>query len=146
MRWLIDRTYLDDGVIGNFYDENNQWMFHSIERPWLNNQPSISCIPAGIYICQFGYYNRGGYDCYDVLNVADRTYIKIHIANWPRNVKGCIGIGKTRDDKVPAVWSSGDAFKEWMGIMNGLNRFKLEIKNDKDNRSEHHRAQYPIWD
>ena len=25
------------------------WMAHSLELPWLDNQPNISCIPAGLY-------------------------------------------------------------------------------------------------
>ena len=68
--------------------------FYTIEKPWLNNEPWISCIPVGIYTLEMSYFDRGEYPAYEVMNVPGRTDILIHIANIQSNVQGCIGLGE----------------------------------------------------
>lgn len=65
---------------------------YTVERPWLNNQPNISCIPDGLYTCKPRRFYRGGYDAIEITNVIGRTHILMHIANLPERLKGCIGI------------------------------------------------------
>lgn len=66
----------------------------TVERPWLDNKPFISCIPAGSYTVR----KRDGSnqdlkypDAWEVLDVEGRWGILFHIANKPSEVVGCIG-------------------------------------------------------
>ncbi len=61
----------------------------SLEKPWKNNKPFESCIPLGIY--KLVKYRKPRQ--FQLLNVPNRTYILIHIANWIKQLKGCIAPG-----------------------------------------------------
>lgn len=67
--------------------------FHTVEKPWRQNLPNVSCIPNGVYEAERSFFNRGGYKAVEILGVPDRTDILIHVANRAEDVSGCIGIG-----------------------------------------------------
>ena len=62
--------------------------YPSIERPWLDNQPSISCIPAGHY--KFVRDTHGRFQWFRVLKVVGRTNIEMHLGTKPSHSEGCI--------------------------------------------------------
>jgi hypothetical protein len=118
------------------FDNPSIGKLRTIERPWKDNQQIISCIPTGIWVCERDMYYGGDgvggkqdYECFEIRDVPDREEIKLHIANYVRQVVGCIGIGLTRDKKIPAVWNSSIAFKKFMEIQEGCDKFTLEIRN-----------------
>ncbi len=135
MNIILDRDIRTDKVtLGKLYDETDTLFLYTIERPWLDNQQTISCIPSGTYKAERDMYyggdgvgGRQDYACFEVRNVPDRTEIKFHIANYVKNVVGCIGVGITRDSSVPAVWNSAIAFIKFMDFLDGINEFNLEI-------------------
>ena len=115
---LLERfAYSPFGVFGKIIIP--EFECFTVERPWLDNKPRESCIPEGTYTIRLGMYNRGGYAAYEVLNVPDRTLIKIHIGNTIDDVIGCIAPGKALGflERKWAVSSSRKAFKEFMGAM-----------------------------
>ncbi len=66
----------------------------TLEKAWRNNQKSVSCIPAGVYRCE----NRpssmdGDGDTYQVLDVPNRTQIRLHAGNKETDSQGCILLG-----------------------------------------------------
>ena len=73
----------------------------TIELPWRDNKPNISCIPPGDYICKLRKSDKFGL-VYHVQNVVDRTAILIHRGNWAgdrtkgyrSNSYGCILLGQ----------------------------------------------------
>ena len=72
----------------------------TIERPWLNNQPRVSCIPEGVYTLSkrqspvVKRSSRGKYDeGWEVRSVPNRSYIMIHPGNWSSDIEGCIAVG-----------------------------------------------------
>lgn len=72
----------------------------TVERPWLNNAPNISAIPVGTYTLRkrrsplIERLTKGKYlEGWEVTNVKGRSYIMVHIANWPNDLEGCIGVG-----------------------------------------------------
>ncbi len=69
---------------------------HTVERPWANNTPNISCIPEGEYTMRPRRYYRGGYDTWEICDVPGRTYIMLHSANVPSELEGCVGVGSHR--------------------------------------------------
>jgi len=62
----------------------------TVERPWLDNTPSISCIPEGVYQLAPRPFYRGNYDAIEIRDVPARTHILFHKANWPNELAGCI--------------------------------------------------------
>lgn len=104
---------------------------YTVERPWLDNKPFVSCIPEGEYDIFLSRYNRGGYPAYEVMDVPNRTLIKIHVANTMDDVLGCIGPGLALGyiDQKWAVTSSKAALKTFMAEMDGDKVGKLIIKS-----------------
>ena len=66
--------------------------FKSLERPWLDNQTSISCIPAGHY--KFKRDTHGRFQWFRVLDVPGRTDIEMHLGTIPTHSDGCILLPK----------------------------------------------------
>lgn len=89
-----------------------------VERPWLDNKTGESCIPVGEYPIKLGRYNKGGYACWEVLDVPGRTQIKIHKANVPSELNGCIAPGMSTGFYKGqwSVGSSGTAFNKLMAM------------------------------
>jgi hypothetical protein len=66
--------------------------YPSLERPWLDNQPSVSCIPAGNY--KFVRDTHGRFQWFEVLDVYKRTHIEMHLGTKPSHSEGCILLPK----------------------------------------------------
>jgi hypothetical protein len=105
------------------------WECFTLERPWAQNKPSVSCIPAGLYPLRLGMFYGGDgpggkpdYPAYEVLNVPDRQWIKIHIANLALQVNGCIAVGKSlgAERGIWAVQDSHKAYDELMALPDAL--------------------------
>jgi hypothetical protein len=96
----------------------------TVERPWLNNAPNISCIPAASYPVKWVMTqtagNRNGRGL-GVENVPERNLIRIHVANTADEVKGCIGLGLQRHDftRGRGVSQSRAALSALMDILEG---------------------------
>lgn len=111
---------------------------YTIERPDLDNQPSVSRIPAGQYVCERRHFNKGGYDTFEIMDVPGRTNILFHIANVMKDVKGCVGLGTEVGvlyDHL-AVLNSGEAFKGFMGDMEEVDSFQLLILDEDASMDE----------
>lgn len=65
----------------------------TLERPWLDNENKVSCIPAGTYNVRATQSARFGRLMYLVEAVPERTGIRIHPANFPSELQGCIALG-----------------------------------------------------
>ena len=65
-----------------------------MELPWKNNQKNISCIPAQVYE-GVGIYRASKPDEYAILlkGVPGRSEILFHIANYVRQLRGCLAPG-----------------------------------------------------
>jgi len=117
---LLERfAHTPMGVFGNLSVDGFEC--YTVERPWLDNKPRESCIPEGVYQLELGMYNRGGYPAYEIMNVPDRSLIKMHIANNINDVIGCVGFGSKLGyyENLWAVLDSGGAMKKFMAAMDG---------------------------
>ena len=104
----LKRAYLDIGVFGKLSHRGIPIM-HTVERPWLSNQRSISCIPAGVY--RLKRYTSKNYPSAFYLENEDlgvslqgntqRTAILIHVGNFVKDVQGCIAPGL---ELHPTTW------------------------------------------
>jgi hypothetical protein len=91
----------------------------TVEQPWNANLRGESCIPEGVYECSRAHFNRGGYDTVQLVGVPRRSQIKVHVANWPEDVEGCIGIGQTLIAQRTryGVGKSREAMKQLLQIL-----------------------------
>lgn len=115
--------------------------FYTVERPWMDNQANVSCIPEGEYILGLRFSmvvkkTTGGEfkEGWEVLNVPDRTYIMLHPGNWPTDTQGCIAIGcnlvmlaRGVNDWLPAVSDSRRTFKKVMALLDQGGEWDLHI-------------------
>lgn len=100
------------------------------ERPWLNNQIGISCIPAGQYICRRVKSPKFG-DTFEVTGVSGRSEILIHSGNIDDDSHGCIILGENFEPWKTgqlSLASSKIAFGQFLREMEGQDQFTLTIK------------------
>lgn len=104
MRWTLDRRWpRDKYVIGRFYTDDGL-LCNSLELPWRDNTPQRSCIPTGVYRVVLAWSPAFKRDLPLLLDVPGRSGIRIHRANYPRELRGCIALGE--NTKVGCVLNS----------------------------------------
>jgi|ETNvirenome_6_85_1030632.scaffolds.fasta_scaffold30023_4 hypothetical protein len=128
--FALDRDFNNDKcTLGVLYAINGDFEVKTLELPWLDNTPNISCIPEGVYECRRSTFHVGGYPCWEICDIEGRTLVKIHIGNYPSDILGCVIVGMGRSESTPAVWSSKTAFTKFMENTKDMNEFQLEIRN-----------------
>lgn len=129
------------GVFG--YLHMPRVLLMTVEEEWQDNQPRISCIPAGRYLCKRRRYHKGGYDTWEITDVPGRDAILFHKGNTEEDLQGCVALGMnlgvlnvTDEDTgfaVPklAVTNSKGAFTIFMVHTSKLDAFYVEITDPK---------------
>ena len=93
----------------------------TLEPPWKDNQPFVSCIPANAYLGSAIYSPKFG-NTYQVNDIPDRFDILFHKGNYSNDTQGCILIGEqygVDGDDNPIITSSSAGFNEFMRRANG---------------------------
>lgn len=86
---LLERTYYKTGTNGVLSCAGGH-LCRTIELPWLENKPRISCIPEGRYRIVQRWSEKFGFHLH-ILDVPDRSFILIHPANNAQTeLAGCI--------------------------------------------------------
>lgn len=117
----------------------------TVERPWLDNQSHVSCIPEGDYVAslfnspKFGkvYSITGGTVSLFPDGKALRSTILIHPANTMDDLEGCIGLGKdhgTINSKL-GVTNSVVTIKAFMAFLGGEDNIPVSITFKSDTAS-----------
>jgi hypothetical protein len=89
MELVLLRTYHAHGTNGKLYS-NEAFQCYTIELPWKDNQPKVSCIPEGRYRLKKRYSPRFQHHIL-IEHVAGRSLILIHPANdAQKELRGCI--------------------------------------------------------
>jgi len=126
---LIRVSVLLDGTFGVLLDGDVPFAL-TVERPWLNNQRGVSCIPDGIYQCMRVDSPKFGYT-FEVMDVPGRSEILFHKGNILDDTHGCIVVGEQFESlggKV-AVLSSAKGFAEFLWRTRDLVIFEIEVKS-----------------
>lgn len=138
---IIRHKRNDFATYGRWYDARGEQRWVSIERPWvdldgnLRRDRQLSCFVPGLYemfVREAGTGKRD-YDLWEFLQVPDVDNAQVHIANFPWDLNGCIGIGTafgdvewkkaskvvdgytiTQGKKYPGVTGSSTAHDAWM--------------------------------
>lgn len=114
-------------TLGTLESADGDFKVFTLERPWMENRPYVSCIPTGKYHAFRSWYNAGDYEVFELADVPGRTEILFHVGNYLKNTEGCILVGMGYDRDVPAVWSSRTAFKQLMDYTAGLDGFEISV-------------------
>lgn len=69
-----------------------------LELPWLMNAPRISCIPAGTYPLVLEMSARFKMPLWEIKDVPGRSECKVHAANFPGELNGCVAPGLIHAD------------------------------------------------
>lgn len=97
-------TRIDSSALGTFgWLREGELRLRSLELPWHDNQPRISCVPPGKYICRWHQSPSKGW-VYRLDGTAPRSEILIHVGNWAGDAdkgyrsdsNGCILLGCER--------------------------------------------------
>ena len=118
---------------------------HTLELPWRDNRPNVSCIPPGEYPLRKVRARRaigGRRDLYLVEDVPGRSGILIHAGNfagdsekgYKRNSWGCplLGLHAGVLNGQRAVLASRQAVREFMAIADGRDGVLTIIGDEKD--------------
>lgn len=89
MELRLQRWYHGEGTNG-IITLNGELVCYTIELPWRNNAPGISCIPAGTYMVEKRFSRKFQWHLH-LTGVPGRNLILVHPANNAlRELKGCI--------------------------------------------------------
>ena len=111
-------------------------LLYSGELPWRDNQPNVSCVPAGHYRCVWTYSPRFRRYMYLLLGTQPRAGIRKHPANlmgaapYRTQLNGCIALGERLGwiDGQKALLLSAPAVRKFEAHM-GYKPFLMEIRN-----------------
>lgn len=125
MRIHLERfAYTPIGTAGRLViGETVLW---TIERPWLSNRPMMSCIPQGHYQCE-RYSSARFKNTFEIVGVPERSKILFHVANFPHEVQGCIGVGMSMMGERIAVAQSAAAMDKFRELTSGATHLELVI-------------------
>ena len=99
-------------VIASWIPEVN----YLLERPWKDNQPYISCIPANRYLVRWTHSLKFLRYTWQIMDVPNRSGIRIHPGNTFKDSLGCPLTGlKTgfASNGDLAVWNSRSSLENW---------------------------------
>ena len=138
MRGILHRDlYADAYVFGTlqiFDGPLKVFECRTLERPWKDNAVGTSCIPAGIYPVVPEWSAHFQRELNELKHVPGRSEVKIHVANYVKQLRGCIGVGLSvgdiNADGVPDLKSSGLALRRLDAALEGVLKWELEIIGD----------------
>lgn len=96
---IIESTEKERLGVGSVIDErgNVVFTFCTLELPYRNNQRQISSIDLGKYRVRKRFSEKYG-NHFELISVKNRDKILIHVANFVRELKGCIAVGSAHKD------------------------------------------------
>ena len=134
---LTRMTYSDKCIIGklDIYDGPLKvFSCKTLERPWVQNVTRKSCVPAGTYPVVLEYSPHFDRELNELKLVPGRSEVKIHVANYVRQLEGCIAVGLSigdiNADGVPDLKSSGVALDRLHAALDGAMQWELQIIGD----------------
>ena len=130
MNFTLTRfKYGANETVGRLVNDTQGLIFWTIENPWLDNTPNISCIPEGLYYLERYDSPSHGDGTWQFINVPNRTFCQIHVANYASDVSGCIGLGSQVMSGMGGVSNSRDAMSQFTDMTIGLNSLKMTINS-----------------
>ena len=132
----LTRRYFAHGTFGTLTGPQGLKLV-TVERPWVNNQRNVSCVPEGIYTLRRHNSPTHG-ECFaleavtlgvEIYGPSQRTHILIHSANTVDQLEGCIAPG-LRHGVIGQDWavlSSKLAMDDLLGWFGDNDKCRLVI-------------------
>jgi len=138
MTLVLQRKYGAQGTNGTI-TYRGEHICHTIELPWYNNIPRLSCIPEGRYKLEKRMYSKHG-EQIGIPAVLGREAILIHPANDAmRDLSGCIapvttltGEGRGTDSRKALERLKALVYSLWDMEEDVFLQIKDEGTKDKD--------------
>lgn len=138
---MYEVVILRDLHVGDFatlgtclvYDNMGQQLFKSdsLERGWRDNKPNESSIPPGVYDCVLEYSPAFDMDLWELKGVPGRSETKFHIANYWKQLEGCIALGRERkyidNDDILDISRSGPTMDKFHQALAGEVQCRVHI-------------------
>ena len=143
---LVRFAYTVKGTFGILFVDGDP-ICYTVERPWDDNKPNVSCVPEGTYPLRMrssgvvkrssaGAFEKG----WEICEVPDRTYIMVHVANHMGHLQGCVGTGDQLGvvGNQFGVWNSRAAFAKFMQRLpdDTDHRISITFDGEADNENE----------
>ena len=125
----------DDRMLGRATFMGRSW--YTIEKPWKDNTPYKSCIPADTYDLVRVNSPKYGENMWEIQDVPNRTHILIHVANWSKDVLGCVGLARGLFKDLEGVSNSGNAVSEFYKMSEHLGTMPVTIVNGRMDATSH---------
>lgn len=113
----VARIWKSDIAITGTFSVDGQQKYFSLELPELfegqANIPDKTCVPAGTYVVERLWSPHWNAMMPHLTKVPGRSEIEIHIANFPHEILGCMGIGMVRFSDIDFIGMSAKAFEEF---------------------------------
>ena len=93
---LIRSIHESKQTLGHlFVLDGTQLMFKckTLELPYNDNIRNLSSVPSGLYPLHYEYSPKFDRALWELKNVPNRSECKIHVANYVRQLNGCIALG-----------------------------------------------------
>jgi hypothetical protein len=105
---LIRQPSTTTGTFGTIYRSDGSILCHTVERPWENNEPLVSCIPNGNFYRCTSWISPSKGHVWRIQDVPDRSDILIHAGNTYLDSEGCLICGDSFGTvhNLPAVLNS----------------------------------------
>lgn len=120
VRDLYDKTYTL-GTLMVYDGPLRVFTSRCLERPWTDNKPKVSCVPAGTFPIVLEFSPAFKRELWELKDVPNRSEAKVHPANYVRQLLGCIApglsVGDIDHDGLPDMVSSAEALKRFMAAM-----------------------------
>jgi hypothetical protein len=118
-------AFFEDRTLGRLEYDGFAWW--SIERPWLANKLSESCVPEGEYRLERHDSPRFGPRMWELQEVPGRTYILFHAANFADQLEGCIALGSRTTPDLLSITESKKAVGEFYEATKGKDQLLIRI-------------------
>lgn len=139
---LLERfAYTPVGTFGKLFCDELDFDCYTIERPWINNEKMISCIPEGSYTLRwhtsptFGKVLAFSGNGVTIASTptSKRSAILIHPANTIDDLKGCVGLGTTLGfyRSKWAVLNSKPTVEKFNSLMEQYNDIEIIVRQIK---------------
>ena len=102
----------------------------TLERPWLDNQWSVSCIPTGTYTAKRHISPKFG-ETFLLQDVPGRSEILLHKGNIDDDSHGCILVGEQFNNVrgEDGITASKEGFAEFMATVRGYDEITLIVRD-----------------
>ena len=125
------------GVFSVLINEMPVFFCCSLERGWRNNENRVSCIPIGEYFLEYEMSNAFKTKLWEIKNSGKRTEVKIHVANFWKELEGCIALGLSfidmDNDKEIDVTYSRPTISTFHRLLKPYENYRVKLVISGDN-------------